>query len=76
MQLMPPSLRPWVPVPVLDREQLKSLQVELVWALGEMEGVVASLASRPRAVAGSTAFQTSSDSYLYPARREPSEPRP
>ena len=37
MQLMPPSLRSWVEVPVLDRETLKELQAELVAALGEMD---------------------------------------
>ena len=37
MQLMPPSLRPWVPVPDLDRETLEELPAELVAALGEME---------------------------------------
>ena len=40
MPLMPPSLRPTVEVPVLEREELKSLQVELVAALGEVEGCV------------------------------------
>ena len=37
MALMPPTPRPWVEMPALDREQLKSLQVELVGALGELE---------------------------------------
>ena len=37
MELMLPSLRPTVEVPLLDREELKSLQVELVAALGEVE---------------------------------------
>ena len=37
MSLMPPSRRPWVEVPLLDREQLKSLQAELVEDLGELE---------------------------------------
>ena len=35
MALMPPALRPWVEVPMLDREQLKGLRAELVGALGE-----------------------------------------
>jgi arylsulfatase A-like enzyme len=30
MSLMPPTLRPWVEVPVLDRETLKELRAELV----------------------------------------------
>ena len=37
MALVPPSLRPTVEVPMLEREQLKSLQVELVAAIGEVE---------------------------------------
>ena len=36
MELMPPTLRPWVEVPMLERVQLKSLQVELIGALGEL----------------------------------------
>ena len=36
-ELMPNSLRPWVEVPRLDREQLKSLQHELIAALAELE---------------------------------------
>ena len=35
--LLPTTQRRRVPVPVLDREQLKSLQAELVAALGELE---------------------------------------
>ncbi len=37
MQLLAPSPRPWVAVPALDREQLKSLQRELVAHLGALE---------------------------------------
>ena len=37
MPLLPPSLRPWGGVPVLDREQLRSLQAGLVEYLGELE---------------------------------------
>ena len=37
MELMPPGLRPWVDVPVLDRELLRSLQLELLGALGELD---------------------------------------
>ena len=37
MPLLPPSLRGHVEVPLLEREHLKSLQVELVAALGELE---------------------------------------
>jgi hypothetical protein len=35
--MMPASLRPWVEVPVLDHGRLKSVQVELVGAPGELE---------------------------------------
>ena len=38
MQLMPPSPRPWVEVPELDRETLRELRAELVGARGELEG--------------------------------------
>jgi hypothetical protein len=38
MALMPPSPRPWVEVPVLDREAIEALRSELVAALREMEG--------------------------------------
>ena len=37
MALLPPSLRLWVAVPLLDREQLRSLRAELVEYLGELE---------------------------------------
>jgi hypothetical protein len=37
MALMPPSLRPSVEVPVLDREQLESLRQELLAYLAELE---------------------------------------
>jgi hypothetical protein len=36
MELMPNSLRPHVDQPRLDREQLKSLQHELIGELGEL----------------------------------------
>jgi hypothetical protein len=41
MGLMPPTLRPWVEVPILDREQLKGVQAELIGALGELAGAAA-----------------------------------
>ena len=34
MALLPPSLRPRVPLPVLDRETLEALRAELVAAPG------------------------------------------
>ena len=37
MALMPPTLRPWVEVPMLDRAQLERLRAELVGALSEVE---------------------------------------
>jgi hypothetical protein len=37
LALLPPTLRPGVESPSLDREQLKSLQVELIACLGELE---------------------------------------
>ena len=36
-ELLPNSLRPWVEVPILDREQLKGLQLELIAALAELD---------------------------------------
>ena len=41
MSLMPPSLRPCVPVPLLRRETLEELRAELVAALGEFRRSVA-----------------------------------
>ena len=38
MVLMPPSPRPHVAVPELERDVLEALRAELVAALGEMEG--------------------------------------
>ncbi len=40
MALLPPSLRPWVEVPVLDRETLEELRAELRAALGEMQALI------------------------------------
>ena len=37
LALLPPTLRPDVQVPLLDRDELKSLQVELIACLGELE---------------------------------------
>jgi hypothetical protein len=37
VSLLPPTLRPDVEIPTLDREQLTSLQVELIACLGELE---------------------------------------
>ena len=37
--LMPSGLRPWVEVPVLDREQLKDLQLMLIEVLRELEAL-------------------------------------